>query len=760
MNGLTFANPDWFWGLILILPLAVLRFWSHWKTSEQMPGLVSPRLAGRLISGSSRAQRWVVFSLQCLALSSTLVALARPQLGFDETDSETDARNLIIAIDTSRSMLADDLPPNRLTRAKLAAKDIVLSLPDDRVGLIAFAGKAFVQAPLTVDHEAVLESLDQLDTEIIPRGGTNLAAAAALALETFEEAKLEQSALILFSDGESLEGADEIDGVRERAVRQGMTIHSVGVGTPEGSIIPEMDDNGIPIPGVFVKDDAGQVVRTRLIPEALQAISANSGFYVHLGGNASLTRVVEQIRNGIASTRQDSEKRLRPIERFMWPLSLAALALILSHVLPLVWPESRARRTSLNALKGSLAAILLLAVTIAEPIEAKDGLAGGQAAFDQKDYAGALKAFESRLGDRLTSHDRSRLQMGIGAAAYRMENFERAAEAFGEALVDGDEELRGQAHYNLGNTLFRRGETALKPLTAPSDPDEVQSLSSPGVAVETTLRDWEGSIEHFESALSLDPGNEMVVHNLEIVKKRLDELRKQKEEEEKKKEQEEEKKENKDEKKEENQKEDDKEKEEDKEKEKEQEKDQEQDQDKEKNQDNNNDDPVDGDQEKKKDDGKQDPSDKTEDGQDQKDPGQQPDSDGDGKEPGNSPGDEPPGESGKQDEKKPESEGESPNDKGEADDKNSPNGKPPGGSGDNPSKEPDAPQDGELQANPNQSQPQQEKPVGQASAADAKTNPQTGYSPSEARQLLNALADETEVRPILPPARGEKFKNW
>lgn len=738
MNGLTFANPDWLWGLILILPLAVLRFWSHWKTAEQIPGLVSPRLAGRLISGSSRAQRWIVFSLQCLALASTLVALARPQLGFDETDTETDARNLIIAIDTSRSMLADDLPPNRLTRAKLAAKDIVLSLPDDRIGLIAFAGKPFVQAPLTVDHEAVLESLDQLDTEIIPRGGTNLAAAAALALETFEEAKLEQSALIIFSDGESLEGADEIDGVRERAVKKGMTIHSVGVGTPEGSIIPELDDNGAPIPGVFIKDDAGQVVRTRLVPEALEAISANSGFYVHLGGNASLTRVVEQIRNGIASSRQESEKSLRPIERFMWPLGLAIFTLILSHVIPLVWPKSRARRTSLSALKGSLASILLT-LTGAEPIEAKDDLAGGLAALDQKDYAGALEAFESRLGDRLTSHDRSRLQMGIGAAAYRMENFERAAEAFGQALVDGGEEIRGQAHYNLGNTLFRRGESALKPLNVPSDPDEVQSLSSPGVAVESTLRDWEGSIEHFETALSLDPGNEMVVHNLEIVKKRLDELKKQKEEEQKKKDQEE--------------KEEEKKQEDEKDKEEEQDKEEDQKKDEEKSQDEKKDDPGNGDQEKEEDKGEHDPSENKSDGQNQKDPGQQQDSGGDGKEPEDSPEENPPGDPGKQDEKKPDGEGE-------PDDKNSPNGKPPGGQGDNPPKEPDAPQDGELEANPNQSQPQKQKPSGQASAAEAKTNPQTGYSPSEARQLLNALADETEVRPILQPSRGEKFKNW
>lgn len=740
MNGLTFASPDWFWGLILILPIFVLRFWSHLKTSEQLPGLVSPRLASKLVSGSSRTQRWTVFSLQCLALAATLIALARPQLGFIEIDTETDARNLIIAIDTSRSMLADDLPPNRLTRAKLAAKDIVLSLPDDRIGLIAFAGKPFVQAPLTVDHEAVLESLDQLDTEIIPRGGTNLAAAAALALETFDEAKLEQSALVVFSDGESLEGADGIDSIRERAARQGMTIHSVGVGTPEGSIIPEMDDNGAPIPGVFVKDDAGQVVRTRLVPEALQSISSNGGYYIHLGGSSSLTRVVEQIRNGIASTRSDSEKRLRPIERFMWPLSAAVIALVLSHLLPLFWLTPRSRRASARLARAAVSVVVLSSFSAAA---ATDGILSGHAALQKEDYEGALEAFEGSLGDRLTANDRSRLQMGIGAAAYRLQNFERAAEAYGQALVDGGKELRELAHYNLGNTLYRRGETALKILDTPADPDQIQSLSAPGSSVESTLRDWEGSIEHFETALSIDPSNEMVAHNLEIVKKRLDELKKQKEEEEKKQDQEEEK--------EEEEKKDD-EKSEDKEEEKEKEKDQEEDKDeKEENEEKEN--------------GDQSPEDKP--GEEEKDPSEeknngkekeQPDSgDGDQKD---SPGEQPPGDPGKEDEKKPGEQGDNPNEDGKPDENKPPDGKPPGGEGDNPPQPPEEPQDGELKANPDQAQPQNQGSAEIASPAEMKTNPQTGYSPSEARQLLEALADETEVRPILQPARNEKFKNW
>ncbi|MEM9017644.1 MAG: VWA domain-containing protein, partial [Verrucomicrobiota bacterium] len=268
MTGLTFAQPFWLWGiLVLILPI-LLRVRSHFYAAKQLPGLVSPKLLPQLVSGGSGKRRWVTFSLQCLALSAAFIALARPQAGFVEIETQSESRNLLIAVDTSRSMLAEDLKPNRLSRAKLAAVEILNSLPDDRVGIIAFAGKPFVQAPLTVDHEAVLESLRQLDTEVIPRGGTNLASAAELALETFEEAKVEQGAVVLFSDGEALEGTEKIESVRARAKRNNIVLLTIGVGTRDGSIIPELDENGRPLEGVFIKDESGQIVRSRLNPIA------------------------------------------------------------------------------------------------------------------------------------------------------------------------------------------------------------------------------------------------------------------------------------------------------------------------------------------------------------------------------------------------------------------------------------------------------------------------------------------------------------
>ena len=165
MSNLTFHSPLWFWGLLVLIPLLALRIRAASSRRRKLPGLVSPRLQRQLVSSGSQVQRWAVFTLQCLALAATFTALARPQLGFDEVASEIQARNLFLAIDTSRSMLANDLRPSRLSRAKLAATDIVNSLPEARIGLIAFAGRPFLQAPLTVDHEAIREAIVQLDTE-------------------------------------------------------------------------------------------------------------------------------------------------------------------------------------------------------------------------------------------------------------------------------------------------------------------------------------------------------------------------------------------------------------------------------------------------------------------------------------------------------------------------------------------------------------------------------------------------------------------
>lgn len=697
MNGLTFVHPAWFWALLLLPLLVGLRFWAHLRTARRLPGLVSPRLSHRLINGASHARRWTVFLLQWLALAGLITALARPQFGFEETEAEIDARNLLIAIDTSRSMLADDLPPNRLSRAKLAAKDIILSLPEDRIGLIAFAGKPFLQAPFTVDHEAVLESVDQLDTEIIPRGGTNLSAAVDLALETIEEAKIGKSAMILFSDGEALEGLAEVAKVRDRAKNLGLSLIAVGVGTTGGSIIPELDENGNPIPGVFVKDEQGQVVRTRLDPAALQELARGSGGYIQLGGGAPLAAVVDQIRKQLTTSREESETNRIPIERFMWPLGAAVVLMILSHLVPLLWLKPLPSRRLVPA--GVRATLLIFLVPAS--LHAKDPLAGGQEAFEQKDYESALSAYEGSLGEKWSTRALNRLQLGIGAAAYRMNNYERAAEAYSSVAAAGTPEQRGQALYNLGNTLFRRGELALKPqVTDQTNPAPMQATNPASGAIE----DWETAIEHYEASLALNPDNPKAAHNLEHVKKRLQDLKQQEQEKQ------------------------DQENQEQKDQEKQDEKDQQEKQDQQKQDQNQN---------------QQDPQ--NQDSEGQQDPNQQEQEQDQPQDP-NEP--KPDSQSG-EDQQDPQS-GNEPKQQPDP-----PQPQP----GDMPP-QPEEPKDGELEADPNQNQPQPANPTPAGNPADMQANPLTGYSPSEARQLLDSLADETEVRPLIQAPRGETFKNW
>lgn len=707
MNGLTFHSPVWFWGILVFLPLIALRLWSGRSGGRKLQGLVSPRLRGQLVSSRGLAQRWTVFILQLLALAATLTALARPQLGFDEVETEIEARNLFLAIDTSRSMLANDLRPTRLSRAKLAATDIVNSLPEDRIGLIAFAGRPFLQAPLTVDHEAILESIVQLDTEIIPRGGTNIAAAISLALDTVKEAEVDQSALVIFSDGEALEGSKEVSDARTRAREANLSIISVGVGTNEGAIIPELDDRGAHIPGVFVKDEAGQVVRTRLDPGVLQEVASGGGLYVHLGGATSLSRVVSQIQNGITSSREESESQIRPIERFMWPLSVAVAFLILSHLAPLFWPRA-SRPTGLRTLSTAPVWILAFLFSSTVAAQSEDALFAGQEAFEKQEFDKAIEAYEGALATRQSATDMTRLNLAIGAAAFRKGDFERAAEAYGQALVEPTKNLKEHAHYNLGNTLFRQGEATLQSLSEPANPDQLQNLEGSSDQAETVLGQWESALEHYESALSLNQSNDRTIHNIEVVKKRIEELKKEQEKQEQ------------------EQQEQEQEQQEDEEKEDEEEQEQ--------------------DDEEEKDDSSGEGENEEESEEENEESGEQNEEE-DSQDSGENEEEEPQDSSDEENQNESENEGEG--DDQEDSEPQTPEGGEP--------EQPDAPEDGELEANPNQAQPQQPQEM---NPQEAQTNPETGYAPSEARQLLEALADETEVRPVLAPSRGENYKNW
>jgi Ca-activated chloride channel family protein len=234
--------------------------------------------------------------------------------------------DLIVAIDTSRSMLATDVKPNRLARAKLAVQDLLAQLGGDRIGLVAFAGSAFLQCPLTLDSGAFSQSLEAIEAGIIPRGGTSLSAAIDASLEAFEGRQAEHQALVIITDGEDLGG--DLDEAIKRATDRGVKIYTVGIGTSEGELIP-LEHGG------FVKDRKGQVVKSRLDETTLQKIATDTGgAYLHATdtafGLAELYRdyIATMEKRELAST---LERRYE--HRYQIPLALALVLLVVEAVL-------------------------------------------------------------------------------------------------------------------------------------------------------------------------------------------------------------------------------------------------------------------------------------------------------------------------------------------------------------------------------------------------------------------------------------------
>src|ERR1043165_5673155 len=229
---MTFAYPKLLWLLAAIPPALLLFFWWSGRARRKlMEQFIQARLLPDLLAGVSDARRRWRAALLIAGVICLLVALARPQWGYDLEGVTQRGLDIVVAIDTSKSMLADDIAPNRLARAKLAALDLMQQAKSDRLGLVAFAGAAFLQCPLTIDDGAFRQSVDTLDVNIIPQGGTALADAIETALTAFKEGENYQ-ALLLFTDGE-----DQDSGAlaaAKKAAEAGMRIFTIGIGSTDG----------------------------------------------------------------------------------------------------------------------------------------------------------------------------------------------------------------------------------------------------------------------------------------------------------------------------------------------------------------------------------------------------------------------------------------------------------------------------------------------------------------------------------------------
>jgi len=441
-----FEHPNLLWLLLVLPPALALFFWWSERTRQKLlTQFVEARLLATLTAGISPARRKFRFSLIVAAVALLLIALARPQYGYDKEEVRQNGLDIVVAVDTSKSMLATDIPPSRLGRAKLAALELMQTAKADRLGLVAFAGEAFLACPMTIDDTAFQQSVQALDVNSIPQGGTAIAEAINTALAAFKE-NGNHKALVLFTDGE-----DNDEGAlaaAQNAAKEGLKIFTIGIGSADGTLVQIPDGNG---GSDYIRDEKGQVVKTKLNESLLQQIAgATGGFYLPLRGADTINTLYER---GLAPLpkSESGEKLIRRYhEQFQWPLALALLLLFVEFLLP-----ERSMRSAAKSKVIANASVLLAVFLIS--FSANASPAGALREYKSGNYTNALDEF-TKLAEVQTND--LRLVFNAGDAAYRATNFDLAQKLFQQVTLSPDLKLQQQAFYNLGNVQFQVAKQA------------------------------------------------------------------------------------------------------------------------------------------------------------------------------------------------------------------------------------------------------------------------------------------------------------
>ncbi|MBC8094220.1 MAG: VWA domain-containing protein [Akkermansiaceae bacterium] len=493
---MTFAHPHFLW-LLLVVPTGMLVFfwWSARTRQKLMTQFIQARLLPGLVAGISTTREQIRAGLLIAAAVFLIVALARPQWGYSLEEVRQRGLDIVVAIDTSKSMLAEDITPNRLTRAKYAALDLMQQAKSDRLCLVAFAGTAFLQCPLTIDDSAFRHTLEALDVNTLPEGGTALAEAIDVAQQAFKEGD-GYRILVLFTDGEDHD-SDAIEAAK-KAAKAGLRIFTIGIGSAEGELLRIKGPNG---ESDFVRDQSGNVVKSRLNEGLLQEIAgAANGFYLPLRGATAIDTLYQ---NGLAPLpKSESQEKWvkRAQDRYHWPLAIAIVLLIVE----VFFPERKLDKNRAAGLRRSnpekppvqattvalaLFTLVLLSNSVtASPATAMRDYKAGKFAEAQKEYE--RLAAEDKKGD-------ARLIFNAGDAAYRGTNYDAALKFFTTALSARNVNLQAAAYFNIGNTQYRQGEAA-------KDLDGVEEL-------------WKQAIRSYQNALAINTNDVDVAHNLKFV---------------------------------------------------------------------------------------------------------------------------------------------------------------------------------------------------------------------------------------------------
>ena len=323
---LLFAASKYLYLLLLVPLIPLLYGLLRWLRSRRVQAFGDPALVEALMPSRSRSKGWVRVSLLSLALAFFILGLARPQTGAKLSEHRARGAEIIVALDVSNSMLAQDYSPNRLERAKLSIARLTEKLQDDRIGLVLFAGTSFVQLPVTTDYVSAKMFLGNIDTGSIPVQGTAIGDAIRLSIKSFSAQSEKSRVIIVISDGENHED-DPVEAAAQ-AAELGIKVYTIGAGSAEGQPIPQPDGSGL------LRDKDGEIVVTKLDEATLRAVAkAGGGAYIHAGGEEfGLNPIVDDIR------RMEEEEFGSVVfeeydEQYMYFLAVALLLLVIEMLI-------------------------------------------------------------------------------------------------------------------------------------------------------------------------------------------------------------------------------------------------------------------------------------------------------------------------------------------------------------------------------------------------------------------------------------------
>jgi Ca-activated chloride channel family protein len=511
-----FFEPVWLLvGVLAVVAVTLLEIGAYRRRNQALKLFVAPHLVSALTSSVSSTKRIWKRLLLIAGVACLFIALARPHLFFRWQEETRAGVDMLFAVDCSKSMLTEDVKPSRLERAKLAISDFADQVPEDRLGLIDFAGDAFLQVPLTLDHDAFQSAVQELDTDSIPKPGTDIATAIDQAVTALKSQSSNTKILLLVTDGEDLEG--RVISAAQNAAKSGLKIYTIGVGTSEGDLIPERDDSG---DLMYLHDSSGEIVKSKLDEPTLKQIaSITGGAYARLGQRGEgLEEIYQKYIATLPRHQVESRRQRIEFEQYEWPLGLSILLLVASMLMternrptaeesaPVTPPRKHGLPPSQRPAPAAAAGVAALALLLVA------GLPLRAATSDQaeRDYkSGKYPEAEQNYQNAATqAPHRDDLKYNTGDAAYKAGEYSQAEQAYRDALETPDLGMQESAYYNLGNALYRHGEGTQK--------DDQKK----------TIRLWQDALKSYESSMKLHPSAD-AQHNYEFVKEKLEQLKQQ-----------------------------------------------------------------------------------------------------------------------------------------------------------------------------------------------------------------------------------------